>query len=71
MHISEILGDLLQLGQPQIVFSDQPSFHKLLTHIFMLEVHTSKYLALHDLINITKSADNIFACKNKDKNKSS
>ena len=40
LHILEIcvkLEDLLQLGHPHMVFLEQVSFHKLLSHIFILD----------------------------------
>ena len=46
-----------------MVFTDQPSSHNFISHIFMLDLHTFQYLALHDLINIMKNSDSIFTCK--------
>ena len=54
-----------------MVFLDQASSHKLLTHIFMLDIDTLQYLALHNLINIKENPDSIFeydTVVNKDEN---
>ena len=54
------------MGYPHMVFLDQLSFH------FILDIDTSQYLALHDLINSVDNLDSIFVCKteeNEDENK--
>ena len=55
--------DLLQVGHLHTVFSSQPSFHKLLTHLLTLELDTLPYLALDYLIHIMETQKNILACK--------
>ena len=54
-----------------MVYSDQPSFHKVLTHIFVLDLELVQNLVLHDLINCMEDLDIILVCdteENKDKN---
>ena len=55
-HISGL--GLIQADNPHIVFSNHPSFPKLLTYMFMLDLDTSIYPALHDLINRTTNSYN-------------
>ena len=54
-----ILEDLLQTGYLCMIFLEQLHFHKLLTHIFILNLDTLQYLALHEHINIAENPDNI------------
>ena len=73
-HILDIcatLEDPLQAGHLHMVFSDQLSFHKLLSHILTLDLDTSQYPAFHDLINNVENSYAIFVCdteEKKDKN---
>ena len=50
----------------ETLFSDQPSSYKFLTHIFTLELHTSPYPALHDLVSSAETQNNILLQKIKE-----
>ena len=61
-HILDIcatLQDLLQADHQHIVFTTQTSFHRLLTHIFTLDLDVSQYPALHDVITDMEDSDNV------------
>ena len=45
------------------MFLDQPSFNKLLTFIFTLNLDTAHYPAFHDLMNLMEDQENIFECE--------
>ena len=59
LHISAMLEDLLKTGHLYIVFLNQPSFHKLLMHTFMLGLDMLQYPALHDLLNSLENSENV------------
>ena len=60
LDIHTILEDSLQVGQPHRLLSDQPSFQKLLTFAFRLDLNTSPNPVLHVVIHTTKSQNVTF-----------
>ena len=58
LDICTTLEDLLQACHLNRVFTDQASFHKLLTHISTLDI--SQYPTLHDIINSVEDSDTAF-----------
>ena len=60
LDICATLDALSQQCHSHMVFTDQLSFHKLLIHIFTLDLDIVQYPTLHDLINSTEDLKNIF-----------
>ena len=58
-----MMEDLIQSDDPHMDFTNEPSFHNLVTHIFTLNLNITHYLALHDLIYITENEDNTLHVK--------
>ena len=53
------LEDMLQGGNLHTPFTDQPSVHRLLTHIFTYDLNILHYPVLYDLINTAEESHNM------------